>query len=264
MDLRVGECPSYIHTATRALDPRQRTAVFLHGAGMDHTVWLLQSRYFAHHGWNVLVPDLPGHGRSGGDVLPSVPALADWVVALLQAVGLPRAALIGHSMGGLIALELAIGQPARVDRLGLLGVSVPMAVSDSLLAAAAADDHRALEMINTWGHGPRAQLGGNPVPGMWMSGLGIRLLERAAPGVVHTDLAACSLYRPDDARLAAIACPTLVLAGRHDRMTPFKAVSGLAERIPGARLETVDSGHMLMSEVPDAVLGGLGKFLGQA
>lgn len=257
MELKVRGRSTYTYTASRAPDAARPWALFLHGAGMDHTVWLLQSRYFAHHGWNVLVPDLPGHGRSTGEPLATIAGIGDWVADLLDAAGAPRVVAAGHSMGALVALDLALRHPARVDRLALLGASVPMPVSDALLGASAANEHAALEMINTWGHGPRAHIGGNPVPGMWMSGQGIRLLERAAPGVVHRDLAACNSYRPDDGQLAAIACPVTVLAGRQDRMTPARAVDALVRRLSGAVVQHLDCGHMMMTEAPDAVLDAL-------
>src|ERR1700756_5789441 len=95
----------YASTGGKDFDPALPTIVFLHGAGMDHTVWALQTRYFAHHGRSVLAVDLPGHGRSAGSIRGSVAELADWVAHALDAAGLARAALVGHSMGALIALE---------------------------------------------------------------------------------------------------------------------------------------------------------------
>ena len=144
--------------------------MFVHGAANDHSVWALQSRYFAHHGWNVLAVDLPGHGRSGGAALASVEAIADWLPALLDAAGAERAALVGHSLGALAALACAARHPARVTKIALLGPAVPMPVTDLLLAAAKADDHAAFELINGWSCSPGKQLGGNTVPGMWLTG----------------------------------------------------------------------------------------------
>src|SRR5512134_4136239 len=133
-DVAVGRI--YAYTGARALAPEQPAVVFVHGAANDHSVWLLQSRYFAHHGRGVLALDLPGHGRSGGAALVSVDAIADWIVDVLDAAGLERAALVGHSLGALAVLDCAARHPARVEKIALLGPAVPMEVSDALLAAA--------------------------------------------------------------------------------------------------------------------------------
>ena len=175
MRLTVDGVDVYAYTGARALAPAQRTLLFVHGAANDHSVWALQSRYFAHHGWNVLAVDLPGHGRSAGAVLRSVEAIADWLPRVLDAAAVPRAALVGHSLGALAVLACAARHQERVEAAALLGPAVPMAVSDALLEAAAADDHVAFEMINGWSHSARRQIGGNRVPGMWMTG------ARAAP-----------------------------------------------------------------------------------
>ena len=124
--------------------------VFVHGAANDHGVFALQSRYFAWHGMNVLAVDLPGHGRSRGDALPSVEALADWLRGVMDAAGVRDASVVGHSLGALASLECAARHPDRVRRLALLGPAVPMTVSDDLLAAAARNDHVAYELINGW------------------------------------------------------------------------------------------------------------------
>src|SRR5213595_1348800 len=117
----VGGQSVYAYTGSRRFDPTLPTVVFVHGAAHDHSVWALQSRYFAHHGRNVLAVDLPGHGRSGGEALPSVEAIGDWIIDLLDAAGVKAAALVGHSMGSLAVLAAAGRHPARVTRLSLLG-----------------------------------------------------------------------------------------------------------------------------------------------
>ena len=157
----------------------------MHGAAQDHGVWALQSRYFAHHGRNVVAVDLPGHGRSEGKPLPSVAAIADWIVALLDALHVERATLVGHSMGALAVLEAAGRRPERVAKLALLGPAAPMPVSDVLLEAAKRDDHVAFELINGWSFSPGDQLGGNRLPGVWMTGNAMRLMERSRPGVLY-------------------------------------------------------------------------------
>src|SRR3954469_12839118 len=121
----------YAYTAGHAIDANKPSQLFIHGGEQDHSAWALQSRYFAYHGHNVLVPDLPGHGRSAGPPLSTIGELADWAAKLLDATSIGQAAVAGHSMGALIALELAMRAPQHVNKLALLGSSVPMPVAAS-------------------------------------------------------------------------------------------------------------------------------------
>ena len=252
----------YAYTGARPLLPPQPTVVFVHGAANDHSVWSLQSRYFAHHGFNVLAVDLPGHGRSAGEPLRSVEAIADWLAALLDAAAIPRAAFVGHSMGALATLECAARHPGRVTRIALAGIAVPMEVSDDLLDAARRGDHLAYDLVNGWSYGPRRSLGGNAVPGMWMTGNSMRLLERNRPGTLATDLAACRAYANGEAAAAAVRCPALVITGRRDLMAPPRNAKTVLTSLADARsVELPDAGHALMAEEPDAVLDALRGFL---
>ncbi len=258
MELTVDGRAAYAFTAAKALDPAQDSVVFVHGAGMDHTVWTLPARYFARHGRNVLAVDLPGHGRSPGPPLPSIEAMADWLVRALDAAGIERAALVGHSMGSLVALEVAARYPERTRALVMIGTAVPMAVNDVLLGSAEANDHAAVDMLTVWGYSRHAQLGGNETPGMWMVGGTLRLLERAAPGVIHADLNACNAYRDGAERAAAVTCPALLILGEKDIMTPPRGARNIAANVAGCRITTLKgSGHALLSEQPDGVLDAL-------
>lgn len=252
----------YAYTGLRTFDPTLPTVIFVHGAASDHSVWALQSRYFAHHGRNVFALDLPGHGRSEGQPLASVPAIADWLVALLEAIGVEKAALIGHSLGSLAVLEAAGRYPERVARIALLGPSVPMPVADALLDAAKRDDHAAFEMINAWSFSPVDQLGGNPWPGLWMTGNAMRLMERSKPGVLYSDLAACRNYADGLTAAAKIRCPALMIIGERDQMTLARNAQALIAALPDKRMLTIPGcGHSLMAEAPDAVLDALRVFL---
>ena len=253
--------PAYAYTGGRAFAPGEHAIVFVHGAAFDHSVWQWQSRYFAWHGHPVLALDLPAHGRSPGAIRTSVEALARWLVAFLDAAGLARASLVGHSMGSLVALQAALAQPARISALALLGTSVPMPVGDAFLAAARDDSPAALDMEATWGHARNVMLATSAVPGASLLGASRRLNARARRGVLAADLAACADYRPPDEALASLAMPTLVIAGKRDQMTPWKAGKAAADRIPGSRLVSVDAGHSMMSEAPRAILSALREFL---
>jgi pimeloyl-ACP methyl ester carboxylesterase len=262
MRLQVAGRDVYAYTGARAFDAALPTILFVHGAANDHSVWALQSRYFAHHGANVLAVDLPGHGRSGGDALTSVEAIADWVVALLDAIGVDRAALVGHSMGSLAVLDAAGRYPGRVSNLALLAPAVPMAVSDVLLSAAYANDHVAYELITGWSFSDAHQLGGNVQPGVWMTGNGLRLMERTRPGVLYADLRACHEYAEGLSAAAAVRSSTLLILGQRDQMAPPRNAQGLIAALRDKRVVTVPGcGHSLMTEAPDEVLDALRAFL---
>jgi len=262
MDLTVAGQGVHAGTGGRAFDPDLPLIVFLHGAGMDHTVWALPARYFAHHDRAVLAVDLPGHGKSEGAALTSITAMADWVAKLLDEVGAEKAALAGHSMGALAALETAVRYGTRVRALALLGAAPKMPVHPDLLAAAEANDHSAFDLMTSWGFGPAGHLGGARVPGAWLMGGGERLLERVRPGVLHADLAACNAYAAGLKSAAKVACPTLLVMGVADRMTPAKAGAKLAAAIPGASQVTLPGcGHMMLAEKPDETLDALKTIL---
>lgn len=266
MQIAVNGQSTYIYTGGKKLAPdavdRQPVVVFIHGAQQDHSCWTLQSRWFAHHGFSVLAPDLPGHGLSAGEPLASVEAIADWVAALLDVLGIAQASIVGHSMGSLVTLEFAVRHAERVKQAVLIGSSLPMPVAPVLLDAARDDEPKAAAMINDWSYSPAGQIGGNTVPGLWLLGVNQRLMARQKPGVFHVDLSACNAYTRPPESLAAITAPVLIVSGTQDKMTSPKAAKALLGFIPGARLTSIEgSGHALMAERPDAVLDTLIGFL---
>jgi pimeloyl-ACP methyl ester carboxylesterase len=261
MLLKVDGRQVYAATGGRPFDPGKPAIVFLHGAGLDHTVWQLPARSFAWHGHAVLAPDLPGHGRSEGPPIGSVAEMAAWVGRLLDAAGVRGAALVGHSMGGAIAVEAAAALGERVSRIALLGTAGAIPVHRDLLAAAREQPDTAYRMMTAWAHGARAKLGGNPAPGLWMTGAAMALFSRNAPGVLFTDLDACNAWKSGTDAARKLRCPALVLLGANDIMTPGKAGRELAGSIAGSNTVTIeDCGHMMLSEAPDAVLDALIAF----
>jgi pimeloyl-ACP methyl ester carboxylesterase len=257
VNLAVDGKTAFAYTAAHELDAKKPTMVFIHGAGLDHSLFGLQSRYFGYHGWNVLAVDLPGHGRSAGPPVASVGGMADWLFLVLDSLKIQKVNLVGHSMGALIALECAARQPARVERIALLGVAYPMKVSEAFLDAARRNDFAAYDMETIWGHAAQVPLGGNPNPGMWMYGDSLARLRRLAPGVLYNDLKACNDYQMS----GEVKCPALFVLGRRDVMTPPKAAAELQKKLPGAKSVLVTlSGHSLMAEAPDATLDALIQF----
>jgi pimeloyl-ACP methyl ester carboxylesterase len=254
--------PAYAYTGGRPFDAALPAIVFVHGAAFDHSVWQWQSRYFAHHGYAVLALDLPGHGRSPGTLRTTIEALSDWVAAFIEAAGVGRAAVVGHSMGSLVALDTALRHPQRVSKLALVGTSAPMAVGEPFIAAARDDSPAALDMEAVWGHSRNSMLAQSAVPGVALLGSSRQLNGRAREGVLHADLQACHAYQPPLEEIRSLQIPTLVIAGKRDQMTPLKAGNVLAKEIPRATFVKIDAGHSMMSEAPRQTLDALRRFLG--
>jgi pimeloyl-ACP methyl ester carboxylesterase len=261
MEVLLEKKRAFAYAAAHDLDPKKPTVVFVHGAGLDHSSFALQSRYFGYHGWNVLAVDLPGHGRSEGPPLPSVGAMAQWVLVLLDALKVEKASIVGHSMGSLIAVECAAAQPARVERIALVGTGFPMKVGEAFLEAARKNETAAFDMETIWGHAAQVPLGANPNPGMWMYGDALARLGRLAPGVLYNDLKACNDYAAGAESAAKVRCPVLFILGRRDAMTPMKSGIAFSQAFTNAKsVQVATSGHTLMAEAPDATLDALIAF----
>ncbi|MBL8442650.1 MAG: alpha/beta hydrolase [Zoogloeaceae bacterium] len=266
MQLTIANQPVFAYSGGRAFTTDAPVALLIHGAGHDHSVWNLLARRLAHHGFGVLAPDLPGHGRSGGAALASIEALAGWIGQFLEAAGAQRANLIGHSMGSLIALQFAAECPERVDKLVLIGSVAPMPVARPLLDAAQHDRDAAHAMINQWSYSPDAQLGRSASPGLHLPNLNLRLMERQAPGVLATDLGACNAYTEGLTAAARVAAATMLICGTRDQMTPPRAARPLHQALGnangGARMITLEgAGHAIMAEAPEALARAIEAFL---
>ena len=280
MRFEIDGATAYAYTGGKPFDPALPTIVLVHGAQNDHSVWALQSRYLAHHGFSVLAVDLPGHGRSGGRALASVEAMAAWLLAVMSAAGVRRAILVGHSMGSLIALE-AVHQakaqateqataqapaqdPELVAGLALLGTTYPMKVSDALLETARSDEAAAIDMVNIWSHSSIAHKPSCPGPGFSVMGGARRLMQRMSArnphALFHTDFTACNDYANGEAAAAGVRCPVLFVFGSKDMMTPPRSTKLLTGLLSHGRIVTVDAGHQMMAEAPDAVLDALAGF----
>src|SRR3984885_3437549 len=258
MHLSVNGLETFVATGGRDFDESLPTIVLLHRAAFDHTTRALHSPWVAHHGYGVLAPDLPGHGRSSGAPLPAIADMADWTAALLESASARQARLVGHSMGSLISIETTARHPDKVSGLSLIGTAATMTVGPDLLKAAEANDPAAIDMVSIWGLGFSAELGGSLAPGLWMHQTAQRVLQRCAPGVLHSDLNACNTYQNALAAAAQIKVPATFVLGERDMMTPAKAGKALAAALPNSRTVVLrGAGHMMMVERPDELLAAL-------
>jgi pimeloyl-ACP methyl ester carboxylesterase len=261
MKLTVHGREVYVYTGGKAFDPSLPCVVFLHGALHDHSVWTLLARWCAHHGYGVLVPDLPGHMRSEGPPLESIEAMADWVLALLDAAEVREAALVGHSMGSLIALETAGRAPERASRLVMIGTAYPMKVSPALLELSKNDPLAAIDLVTTLSYSSLAPKPAYPGPGVWVRGGGralcrLVLARQGNPLLYHQDFAACDAYRGGLEAVSRVRAPATLILGRRDQMTLPKAAAEIGTALK-ARIESVDAGHVVMAEAPDPTLAAL-------
>ena len=266
MKISVNQQDVYAYTGGKDFNPAQPTVVFIHGVLNDHSVWILQSRYLAHHGWNVLAIDLPGQGKSGGEPPASVENASAAIVAVLDAVGVQNAALVGHSFGSLIALETAARAPERVSHLALVGTAFPMRVSPALLESSVSSPFKAIDMVNTFSHSTLAPPPSALGPGTWLYGGSRALMRRVLASnpqvnVFFTGFKACDSYANGEAAMEQVQCPTLFVLGSADQMTPPKAAQSLVTKAKNGRVIQLPAGHSLMTEAPDGVLQALKDFL---
>lgn len=249
-------------TGGKAFDATKPAVVFIHGNACDHTVWALQTRWFAYHGYSVLALDLPGNGRSDGPMPDSIEAFAAWLAQLLDAAGVQQATLVGHSMGSLIALETAARHPDRVAKLALLGFTYPMTVNPELQALADSGAYTVVELMNDWMLPKKSQIGGNRVPGSYLLGGSLRLVDQAPRASLALGFRVCNSYAGGADAVKAVQCPVLILSGQRDIMTSPRAVHALLKEFGAARLEVLAGcGHLMMGERPDETLDALKGFI---
>jgi len=267
MELTVNGSTTYCYTGGKAFDAAKPTVAFLHGVLNDHSVWGLQSRYMANHGWNVLAVDLPGHCRSAGEAPSSVEEAAAFLLALLDAVGVQQAALVGHSFGSLAAMEAAARAPDRVTRLAMVGTAFPMKVSPLLLDTSRDDPMKAIDIDNVFSHSTLAPPPSALGPGTWLPGASRALKRRVLASnprvnLFHRGFQACDAYAGGEQAMEKVRCPVLFVLGRKDSMTLPKMARSLQARAADGRTVMVEGGHQMMTEAPDEVLQALKDFLG--
>jgi pimeloyl-ACP methyl ester carboxylesterase len=222
--------------------------VCVHGAGGAHGHWGYQLRGLSDIA-QVYTLDLPGHGRSAPPGRDTIAGYTIVALDFMDALGLERAALAGHSMGGAIALQAALDAPGRVAGLGLVGAGGRMRVAPAILDGLRGDRLTTIRTIVEYSYAPDA-----PERMHRQAEAAYALCD---PAVYRGDYLACDTFDVL-ARLGEIGCPTTVVCGAADRMTPPKYAEALRDRIPGATLALIPgAGHMAPIERPAEVSAAL-------
>jgi pimeloyl-ACP methyl ester carboxylesterase len=240
-----------LYYAASPAAPARLTMVLVHGAGENHLVWPGSLRRMDHV--QVCALDLPGHGKSGGQGRAAVSDYAAVVLSFLDALGVNRAVIGGHSMGGAIAQQFALSYPQRAAGLVLVATGARLRVAPAILSGMLTDWPGTLDLVNRFAWGPDAP--------EELVRLGRAQLAEGDPQVAANDYTACNSFDVME-RLGQIAAPTLVIGGTADQMTPGKYAQYLAEKIPGARLAMIErAGHMVMLEQPELAARHVREFL---
>lgn len=255
----------YTHNGVPSAGPH---LVLIHGAGGEARCWpgswrlaraaeasiglsisTDKSRITNH---SIYALDLPGHGRSEGPALTTITALADVAEEFLAGIDLNRAVLVGHSMGGAIALEVAARTNPRVAAQIIVASAAKIGVTEEILSGLQSDFEKTVDFIVKYSFDRSAS------PFFPRKAREYSLATGSA--ATHADFLACSTFDLRD-RLAAITLPTLVIAAETDRMVPYKHSAGLAAALPNALLTTIEaSGHYPQLERTTMVEGPIAAF----
>lgn len=248
---------AFADTAGPSWPPAGPCVVMLHGALHDRSVWARQAAWLAEDGIAAMAPDLPGHGQSTGKALANVHACSDWLLALLAEAGVRRAALAGHSMGALVALEAAAratrkAGSVRVEAVVLLGVAAPMRVAPAMLDAARDQPLDAIDKMAAYSHA-REAVQAREADRLLMLREQNRYADAGLGNLLLNDLAMCDAYTGAIGAASAIDCPATLVVGGNDRMTPAAATAGLAAALKTMARVELATGHNLMAEDPAGV-----------
>jgi pimeloyl-ACP methyl ester carboxylesterase len=224
--------------------------LFVHGSGADHTLWGYQFQALKRH-YSIAALDLNGHGRSPRREGDGLKTYTEDVLAVIEALEEP-VFLVGHSLGGAVALNVALESPESLRAIGLVGTGAKLRVHPQILSLIDEDFIKAVELILSWAFAP------NPSSEIYQRAQG--QMVQNGPEILKRDLSTCDRFDVMD-RLHEMAVPALIICGRDDELTPIKYSEYLRDNLPEARLEIIEgAGHMVMLERPDELNSILARF----
>ena len=227
--------------------------VAIHGSGGDHTNWPINLRDMPQA--RVYALDLPGHGQSSGDGHDRMEAYADFIEAFTAQLDLNKVTLIGHSLGGAIALSLALRSPRWLSSIVLVGTGARLKVHPDILEGILSNFETTIDMVCQWVFGPAAS--------DTLINETRKVMLNTRPEVVHGDFRACNRFDIMDS-ISSISLPTLVISGSVDNLTPVKYGDYLCQNIPAAKHRIIqDAGHMMAVEKPENFIQIVTDFMGQ-
>ncbi|MFK5981226.1 MAG: alpha/beta hydrolase [Rhizobiaceae bacterium] len=254
MQFEVNGSKVFASTGGREHTEGQPWVLFLHGAGNCHLTWTQQVRSFAYNGYNVLAPDMPGHNLSDGEPIFGIEAQAEWLIGVMDALNIDQAHLVGHSQGGIIALEAAILAPSKIVSITFVATAAAIPANPALIEMAEENPEKAFNLMVSWGSGTSAHTHDNSVPGVSLIDAGLRVMGLNAPEALATDLRSCASYENGVASAQKLTCPSLCIFAKLDKMTPVRSGRVLAENLTNNELHVLDGvGHTLPLEKPQEV-----------
>jgi pimeloyl-ACP methyl ester carboxylesterase len=234
--------------------------VFIHGSGDSAAAWQQQIAFLGKE--RALALDLPGHGARAADAGPAEMSVRDYALdvrAQIQAAGLSLPIVAGHSLGGAIALQLALDWPEEFSGLILIGTGARLRVLPALLEAARRDQTGTLQQIR--GLARRTAVPFRPSDASSLDSVPAAAVPPLAEGVFYRDLAACNAFDVM-AEIGRITLPALVICGDEDAMTPPKYAEYLRAHLPRATLRMIPgAGHIVMRDQPEALNAAIGAWL---
>ena len=263
MIFKVNNEEVFASTGGKPFDKNKPLMIFIHGSGLTHMCWVLQTRSFAFHGYSVLALDLPGHGLSGGKSLQSIEAMADWISEVMDAVDVKESSLVAHSQGCLVAIECAARYPNKIKTLSLMGGAGAIPMNPELLSLAEKSDPKAVDLMMDFAHGPSGHFGGHPVPGLYHLNTGSKLVQsKEIKDTLGVDFRACDNYTNGFEAAKKLNLPTLSILADQDRMCRLKDGKKLANNITNSEIFIINNcGHMMLLEEADQTLAILKKFI---
>jgi pimeloyl-ACP methyl ester carboxylesterase len=263
MIFKVNNEEVFASTGGRPFDKNKPLMIFIHGSGLTHMCWVLQTRSFAFHGYSVLALDLPGHGLSRGKSLQSIEAMADWISDVMDAVDVEESSLVAHSQGCLVAIECAARYPNKIKTLSLMGGAGAIPMNPELLSLAEKSDPKAVDLMMDFAHGPSGHFGGHPVPGLYHLNTGSKLVQsKEIKDTLGVDFRACDNYTNGFEAAKKLNLPTLSILADQDRMCRLKDGKKLADNITNSEIFIINNcGHMMLLEEADQTLAILKKFI---